>query len=137
VDLPEARERAEALRNAFPGRDTLIISGATSEGTQALLNKMGQILQETAPKPVETPVIPILRPQGRDRIEVVLEDDTFVVSGVRAEVAALRLSETGDEGMDELQDRLKRMGLSRAMRRAGAHPGDRIRVGDVMLEWHG
>lgn len=137
VDLPEARERAEALKDAFPGQNTLIISGATSEGTKDLLNKMGQILQETAPKPNETPIIPILRPQGRDKIDVVLEDDTFVVTGVRAEVAALRLAEAGDEGMDELQDRLRRMGLGRAMRRAGARPGDRIRVGEVILEWQG
>ena len=138
VDLPEARERAERLKNAFGDEEALIVSGATSEGVQAMLNRMGQLLQETAPVPVEpSAALPVLRPQARDRLEVVEDGDVYGISGVRAESAALRLGESGWEGLDELQDRLRRMGLAKAMRRVGARPGDRIRVGEVELEWHG
>jgi GTP-binding protein len=137
IDLPEARDRAERLKGAFGDEEAMLVSGATKEGVQAMLNRMGQILRETAPGPVETPPLPVLRPQARDRLEVFEDGDVYVVSGLRAESAALRLGESGEEALDELQERLRRMGLARAMRRVGARPGDRIRVGDVELEWHG
>jgi Obg family GTPase CgtA-like protein len=55
----------------------------------------------------------------------------------QAEEEALKLAEGGYDALDELQQRLRRMGLERAMRRAGARPGDIVKVGDVELEWHG
>jgi GTP-binding protein len=79
----------------------------------------------------------VLRPRGRDRLEVELEDGLFVVRGEQAEVAALKLGEGGYDAQDELQERLRRLGLEKAMRRAGARPGDRMRVGNVELEWYG
>jgi GTP-binding protein len=81
--------------------------------------------------------LPVLRPKGRDRLEVEQEDSVFVVRGERAEAAALKLGGAGDEALEELQDRLRRMGLEKLLRRAGARPGDRLRVGEVGLEWHG
>ena len=138
VDLPEARERAEKLKTAFGQDEVLVVSGATSEGVQAMLNRMGQLLQETAPAPVATVApLPVLRPQARDKLIVVEDGDVWVVSGLRAESAALRLGESGEEALDELQDRLRRMGLAKVMRRVGARPGAVIRVGEVELEWHG
>jgi GTPase len=138
VDLPEARANAERLKTAFGEREALVVSGASSEGVQAMLNLMGQLLQETAPMPVSTVApLPVLRPQPRDKLLVVEEDDVYVVSGLRAESAALRLGESGEEALDELQDRLRRMGLAKIMRRVGARPGSVIRVGEVELEWHG
>jgi GTP-binding protein len=78
-----------------------------------------------------------LRPKARERLEVVQDGDAYKVIGERAEEAALKLGEGGYEALDELQDRLRRMGLERAMRRAGARPGDTIRVGKVEIEWQG
>jgi GTP-binding protein len=137
ADLPEARANAERLKHAFGDEAALVISGATSEGVQQLLQLMGQRLQETAPEVTQVKPLPILRPQGRDRLQIEMDDEVYVISGARAESAALRLGESGEEALDELQSRLGRMGLARIMRRAGARPGDRIRVGDVELEWHG
>jgi GTP-binding protein len=138
VDLPEARERAEKLRDAFPGHEVFVISGATSEGVRELTLALMRLLQETAPKPeAVVKTIPVLRPKARDRIVVVEDDGSYVVMGERAEEAALKLGEAGDEGLDELQDRLRKMGLDRALRRLGARPGDKLRVKDVELEWTG
>jgi GTP-binding protein len=140
IDLPEARSRAEALEDSFPGREVVLISGATGEGTQALVQLLQRLLQQTA-VPVagsdDSKELPVLRPQGRDRLEVEREDGLYVVRGEQAEVAALKLGEGGYEAQDELQERLRRMGLERAMRRAGAHPGDRMRIGNVEIEWYG
>jgi GTP-binding protein len=117
----------------------IAISGATKEGTQALTQSLLRLLQETAPRPgaaVEKPLT-VLRPRGRERLEVTREGDCYMVHGERAEQDALKLGEGGPEALDELQDRLRRQGLDKALKRAGARPGDRLRVGDVELEWHG
>jgi GTP-binding protein len=97
-----------------------------------------QLLHETAPPPVPvSETRPVLRPKERDRLEVVQDGDIYIVHGQRAEEAAEKLSEGGYEALDELQGRLRRMGLERAMRRVGARPGDTIRVGNVEMEWQG
>jgi GTP-binding protein len=139
IDIPAAQERAEAIRKDFTGRDVVLLSGATGEGVKDLVRLLLQRLQETAAPPAmaERAELPVLRPRARDRLEVRAEGDVFVVEGERAEEAALKLGDGGYEAMDELQERLRRMGLERAMRRAGARPGDRMRVGGVELEWQG
>jgi Obg family GTPase CgtA-like protein len=60
-----------------------------------------------------------------------------VISGEKAEEDAYKLGEGGYEALDELQHRLRRRGIERVLRRAGAHPGDRLRIGAVELEWQG
>jgi len=139
LDLPDARAGVEDLRGAFEGREVFLISGATGEGVQALVQHLRRILQETQPKaaPPAAGELPVLRPRGRERLEVQREGGLFVVRGERAEVEALKLGEGGDEALDELRTRLRRMGLARVLQRAGARPGDRLRVGRVELEWQG
>ena len=139
IDLPEARAHAERLRDAFgEGREALLISGATGEGVAALVQRLQRLLQETAPKIETKPAtLPVLRPRAQERIEVERIDSVFVVHGQRAQEEALKLGAGGPEALDELQARLRRLGLERALRRAGARPGDRLRVGEVELEWQG
>jgi len=139
IDMPVVRERLEALRAQFAPIEVIAISGATGEGTRELLQLIQRTLQETS-SAVSVPrleEIPVIRPKERDRLDVSEENGAFVVRGQRAEEAALKLGGSGYEALDELQERLRRMGLEKALRRLGAKPGDRIRVGSVELEWHG
>jgi GTP-binding protein len=142
IDLPDARAHAELLAGEFGEREVLAISGATGEGVQELVNRLLRLLQEIERGQEQAadsgPArLPVIRPEPRDRLDVVLEDDVFVVHSRRAEEESQRLGEGGYEALDELQQRLRRMGLERAMRRAGGRPGDIVRVGDVEFEWHG
>jgi GTP-binding protein len=142
IDLPEARANIEKLKAALPDREVLAVSGATTEGTQQLLLALQRLLrvvdeERRAEKAAQPAVLPVIRPEGRERMEVVLEDDVFVVHSRIAEEQALKLGDGGYDALDELQQRLRRMGLERAMRRAGARPGDIVRVGEVEIEWHG
>ncbi|HEX5370073.1 MAG TPA: GTPase ObgE [Dehalococcoidia bacterium] len=140
IDLPDAREAAETLRDAFPGKTVLLVSGATSEGTRDLLQTLLTLLQATAPRPSEATggALPVLRPRGRERLDIEQEaEGIFVVRGEKAERDAIKLGEGGDEARDELQERLRRQGLDRALKRVGARPGDHLKVGEVVLEWHG
>ncbi len=141
VDLPDAREAAEKLKDSFPGKTVLLVSGASSEGTRQLLQTLLMLLQATAPLPTTEAVdkpLPVLRPRGRERLDVEQEaEGIFVIRGEKAEMDAIKLGEGGDEARDELQERLRRRGLERALKRVGARPGDRIKVGNIVLEWHG
>ncbi len=141
IDLPDAQERLPELREHFIGADVLAISGATTEGTQELVQRLQQRLSELATEAraavPEKPPVPVLRPEPRDRLDLQVEDGVFVVRGRRAEEDAMKLAEGGWDAMDELQQRLRRMGLERLMRRAGAKAGDIVRVGDVEFEWYG
>ena len=141
IDVPEARARAERLRDAFPGKEVVLLSGATGEGTRDLLQRLLRMLQETSEAPVAGPradEIPVLRPRGRERLDIeTVGPGVYTVHGERAEHDALKLGEGGYEALDELQERLKRMGLDKGLRRAGATPGALVRVGAVELEWHG
>ena len=142
IDLPDARANIDELKAALPGREVLAVSGATQEGTRQLLLTLQRLIRqvdaeradELAAQPVRLPVI---RPEPRERLDVRLEDDVFVVRNRQAEEHAMKLAEGGYDALDELQQRLRRMGLEKAMRRAGARPGDIVRVGNVELEWHG
>ena len=139
VDLPTAREHAAALKSSFEGHDVVMLSGATTEGTRELVQLLLRLLRETAigaPEAAEK-ALPVLRPRGRERLEVEQEDGVFVIRGQKAEQDALKLGESGSEALDELQERLRRRGLEKLLRRAGARPGDRMRVGSVELEWQG
>jgi GTP-binding protein len=138
IDLPEARQQAARLRDRFAGQEVVVLSGATGEGTRELIGVLLRLLKETAPA-AETPEasLPVLRPKGRDRLEVEEDDGVYVIRGEKAEADAIKLGEGGYEALDELQDRLRRQGLERALRRAGARPGAKLRVGGVDLEWQG
>ena len=141
IDLPEARQRAEKLRESFRGRDVVLLSGATSEGTRELLQHLLHLLQAKADARANASrehEIPVLHPRGRKGVEIEeVEEGVFAVRGERAEQDALKLGDGGYEALDELQERLKRMGLGKGLRRAGAKAGDLLRVGAVELEWHG
>lgn len=141
IDLPDARERAEMLRSVFQDKKVLLVSGATLEGTHELVMTLLPLLQEQAsqtPQEEGLAEVPVLRPRGRQQLEVeVLDEGVFAVRGERAEKEALKLGEGGYEALDELRERLRRQGLDRVLKRAGAKPGDLLRVGDVELEWHG
>ena len=122
----------------------LLLSGATSEGTRSLIQALLRLLQETAPPEREAPAdseLPVLRPRGRDRLDVVeQEEGSFAILGELAQREALKLGAGGDDALDELQDRLRKAGLERYLKRAGARPGAVLHVGaadGVRLEWHG
>ena len=143
IDMPAAREAAREMSGAFGERQRVMsISGATGEGVRELLQVVFGLLRETAVagpggEGPATAELPVLRPKERDRLEVSCEGDVYVVRGQKAEAAAYKLGEGGDQALDELQERLRRMGLEKLMRRAGATPGVRMRVGAVETEWQG
>ena len=75
-------------------------------------------------------------PALRERFRVETGDDGVVlVRGSTPEWLAETLDVRHDDARYELLDRLKRLGLGRALERRGVKPGDTVRIGAVDVPW--
>jgi GTP-binding protein len=63
------------------------------------------------------------------------DDGSYVVVGRDAERAVALNDLTNPEAIVVVHDRLKRLGVDRALARAGAQPGDRVRIGRLMFDY--
>lgn len=141
IDDPDARAHVELLEELFEAQETpwLAISAASHENTRQLAERAFQLLREQlaseeeheAPPPRVEP-----REVRRERFRVERDEGGgVVVRGRTPEWLAATFDLDDDEAREELLDRLRRLGLARALSRAGVTPGTTIRVGDVALVW--
>jgi GTP-binding protein len=141
IDLAEVESRREVLGRAIEahcGQQPRFISAAERSGTDELTKAMAAALaevEETAPAAEELAVIRPA-PLGR-RFEVERDGQGFRVTGPRVVAFAEMMPTSVEEGYQELWWRLGRWGVSGRLRKAGAKPGDRVRLGSVELEWPG
>ena len=141
IDDPDAAAHVELLEEqvAALGVPWLAISAAAGEGTMALARRAFQVLQEQLEREAREPApAPLLQPEPRVRERVRAErgaDGTAVVHGPTAEWLAMTLDIEDLEAREELLDRLRRLGVQRALTRLGVRMGERIRVGEVELTW--
>ena len=140
VDLAEVRRRQPELRDLLASRGIVVpfISAAAGEGTADLVRSMAAALAATREERSTAAEAPKLRPQplGR-RFTVRREGEAFRVEGERIATFVEMMPVEVEEGRQETWWRLGRWGVSSALRRAGAAPGDRVRLGKVELEWPG
>jgi GTP-binding protein len=113
----------------------LRISAVTGEGLDRFLGQLATLVDEArAAEPVEEGFV-VLRPAeegfsvGRD------EDGTLRVRGRAAERVVAMADMTNTEALAYVQERFRRMGVERALTRAGAREGDLVRIGDIELEF--
>ena len=64
------------------------------------------------------------------------EDGTFRVVGRLAERVVAMADMTNPEALAYVQDRFRRLGVDRALARAGAQSGDTVRIAEIELEYH-
>jgi GTP-binding protein len=62
-------------------------------------------------------------------------DGVFVVMGRRAARAVAVTDLTNAEALAYVHDRLRRLGVDRALARAGAREGDLVRIGSLSFEY--
>ena len=139
IDDPEARSRATQLGAELDhvGTAWFAISGATREGTQELAQRAWALLQQERARETEAPPVPVLHPEPqRQRFEAHRDEDgVAVVTGATPEWLAATLDIENFEARHELFDRLRRLGVGRALERLKVRPGERVRIGAVEVEW--
>jgi GTPase len=115
------------------GRPT--ISAVTGAGIQWLQGQLGRLVEEArAQQPRPTRVV-VHRPVPSGVAIERASDGSLVVKGRQAE-RAVALSDLTDAGaLAYAQERLHRLGVDRALARAGAREGDRVRIGRFEFDW--
>ncbi|HET7813975.1 MAG TPA: GTPase ObgE [Candidatus Baltobacteraceae bacterium] len=127
LDLPDAQERLQELREQFPGIRG--ISSATSEGVQDLVYAVWREIQ-TAPLPEivkPEPAHIVLKPN--EPFTILKERDAFVITGERVERLAAMTDFDSDEGLARFEQILAKMGVEKKLRDMGAEEGDTVRIG--------
>lgn len=115
----------------------LVISAVTGQGIPALVGRLALLVEEARtaePEPEGSIVIHRPVPEGF-AVERVGESE-FAVTGRVAERAVALNDVTTDEAADYVQGRLRRLGVDRALTRAGARDGDTVHIGGLSFTWY-
>jgi GTP-binding protein len=112
------------------------ISAATRDGVQPVLYELAQKLREYRATVPEPAAYAVHRPAAESfRVERDEEEGGFVVVGREAERAVAVSDLTNLDALAFVHDRLKKLGVDRALARAGARQGDRVRIGGMVFDY--
>ncbi|MSQ41718.1 MAG: GTPase ObgE [Dehalococcoidia bacterium] len=141
VDLPDGRAQLELLQEqGEPHGPAVTISALTTEGTRELARRTLQLLRQQREVEAAERPLPVLRPEPRRARFTVTRDGRsgmVVVDGRSVEHWARTLDLDDREARYELLQRLRRMGVARALQRQGVVAGEVVRIGEVELMWEG
>jgi GTP-binding protein len=111
------------------------VSAVTHEGLDRFVATLGSIVANArASEPEREPFV-VLRPAEEGFSVVPDGDGAWRVTGRTAERVVAMADLTNEQALAYVQDRFRRMGVERALARAGAREGDTVRVGPVELEY--
>lgn len=149
MDVPEAKELAEFLRADIEekfGWPVYMTSTATREGLDELKWAMWDIVKSTRKKrrtmPIDEPQV--IRPKALSRrgedggVEVVRDPmypEGWLVTGEKVERWVRQTDFENDEAVGYLSDRLNKAGVEDMLRKAGAHEGDTVTIGEISFDW--
>ena len=123
--------KADVATHEWPGTR---VSAVTGEGVRPLLGRLAEVVAGArAEVPREGFVVHRPTPEG-----VVVErgpDGAFVVRGRAAQRAVAVSDITNADALAYVQHRLKRLGVDRALARAGAREGDVVHIGGFSFEY--
>jgi len=139
IDLPEVQARLDDIRGAFEGAGikAFFISAATGQGVYELMSGVVSLLKAAATEEAgaEAPK-KVFRPRPRDAgVSVRRAGRGFVLSVPELERLVAGAGVSPSELRWQLNNQLTRLGVNRALEKAGVKPGDKIRCGNLEWEW--
>ena len=140
IDLPQVQALLTEIKDAFGavGASPLFISAATGEGVSELMTEVMETVSQVA---VERGVgekiaRKVFHPQPRVAgPSVHKEGDTFVVVAPELERIVARTDVSSPEVRWQIRRQFTRLGVSKALEKAGVKPGDKVRCGNLEWEW--
>jgi GTP-binding protein len=139
MDTPEVQvfrtEIEEALKEI--GLQGQFISAVTEEGIGDVLDKVLEMLASLPlVETVKGDSLSVLQPRAEiNRVSVRKSEGSFIVKSAKAE-RIIRRVDLEDWGVQaQLWGEFKRIGLVRALEKAGAKYGDTVKIGDMELVW--
>jgi GTPase len=114
----------------------LAVSAVTGAGIPALVGRLAELVSKARTvEPTDEGTIVIHRPLPEGFTVVRTGESAFRVEGRVAERAVALNDLTSDEAAHYVQGRLRRLGVDRALARAGARDGDVVTIGELSFVW--
>jgi GTP-binding protein len=117
-------------------RPAVCISAVTGEGITPLVGRLADLVDEArAAQPVLAEAFVVHRPEPEGVAVEREPDGSFRVRGRPAERAVAMTDLTNAQALAYVQQRLRRLGVDRALERAGVRDGDVVHVGGLTFEY--
>jgi GTP-binding protein len=134
-ELLDVARDGRALRTDDGVELDVVISAVTGAGLPQLVGRLADLVREARAVVPEVDGFVVHRPIP-EGIRVEREDDgSFRVHGRQAERAVALSDLTNAEALDYAQGRLKKLGVDKALARAGAKEGDVVHIGGMSFEY--
>jgi len=115
--------------------DGNLISSVTGAGVRTLLGQLAVLVEEARKELPEAVGFVVHRPEAEGLLIERGDDGAFIVRGKSAERAVAVSDITNAQALAYVQGRLKRLGVDRALARAGAKEGDLVHIGGFTFEY--
>ncbi|NPV27189.1 MAG: GTPase ObgE [Firmicutes bacterium] len=139
MDLPEAAANLERLKAAISADYEIFpISAVTGEGVQALMYRVGKILDELSTNSPPAPAVEQVRRvqvKNEPGWQITVEDGVFVVSGKDVERLSAMTNLDNEEAVRRFQRLMKKMGIDDGLRARGIKEGNLVRIRGNEFEW--
>jgi GTP-binding protein len=123
------------LAEGASGWDGPSLSAVTGEGVPAVVGRMAELVTAARAAERQAPAFVVHRPVP-EGIRIEREDDgAFRVVGRQAERAVALSDITQPDALAYAQHRLDRLGVPKALARAGARAGDLVRIGSFAFDF--
>ena len=111
------------------------ISAVTREGLDGFVGEVARLVEEARAAEGEPEPFVVLRPAEQGYSVVREGTNEWRVNGRPAERAVALADITTPDALAYVQQKLRRMGVERALARAGARDGDVVRIGEIELTY--
>ncbi|MDD3677682.1 MAG: GTPase ObgE [Dehalococcoidales bacterium] len=140
IDLPQVREQMPEIRKVFKGIGIKVhfISAFTGEGVPELMAEVLKELERITPQeeePATEESFAVFHPQPRGDTRITRDGDVFVIENKSLERIIEGTDATKTEAKRQLIGLLNRPHTRKALERAGAKTGDRVRCGSFEWRW--
>ncbi len=134
ADIPANRERFEVISREFDA--PFLLSGATHEGVEPLLEHLWTLVERVRLEETLTPDVEVEREYIYEApYEIERVPDGFRIEG-KTLIRMVRMTDfDNDEAVRHLHGKLQRMGVIKALKRMGAQQGHNIYIDEVELEY--
>lgn len=138
MDLPEAEKAYKAIQKKYKKFKVMLMSAATGEGVQKVLDEVVKILAAT---PVEV-LVPEEKTATVHKVEPIFtierdENDIIHISGKKVVEFIAMTNFAQPEAVTRLKGIFKKIGLEKALLKYGVQDGDTLVVGGKEFEWNG
>ena len=140
IDLPQAKENLPALENlaAQEGIKFFAISAATRENLDALINFVGQRLEEIVPEIESVAPVKIFDMDKEDDPVIIERNDAaeFIVRNKNLEKIVAMTNFDNAEGLRRFQFIWRMKNLDALLKARGIKEGTSVHIGGFEFEWH-